>query len=58
VIGVVAIVAARMRRDEIAHPLDANEDAATDAAIAEEFALETEAAELTLSSDGELVGAA
>ena len=26
VIGVVAIIAARMRRDEIAHPLDAGEE--------------------------------
>jgi MFS family permease len=57
VIGVVAIVAARMRRDEIAHPLDAGEETVTDAALDEEFALETEAAELTLSSEGELAAA-
>lgn len=54
-IGVVAILAARMTKDEIAHPLDTNEDAVTDDELEDAFALESDAAELTLSSDGELV---
>ncbi len=35
VIGVVAIIAARMTRDEVAHPLDADEDAATEGVVVE-----------------------
>ena len=45
VIGVVAIIAARMTRDELAHPLDAVED-------------EPDAAELIPSSTGELAAIA
>ncbi len=36
VIGVVAIVAARMRRDELAHPLDTGEESTPVAAVAED----------------------
>lgn len=63
VIGVVAIVAARMTRDEIAHPLDAVEDenaetadvdAAEGAAVADAPSLEMDAADLSRSSVPEL----
>jgi hypothetical protein len=51
-----------MTKDEIAHPLDTSEEAledvVTDAALAEEFSLETDAAELTLLAEGELAAAA
>ena len=56
-IGVVAIIAARMRRDEIAHPLDASEKATGVAApTAASFA--TDAAEPSRSSVDELVATA
>ena len=58
VIGVVAIVAARMRRDEIAHPLDAVEAESDVAAPAEAPSFATDAAELSRSSDDELVATA
>ena len=55
VIGVVAIIAARMRRDEIAHPLDAGTESADDAAIAGAPESVTDASEPSRTSDGELV---
>jgi MFS family permease len=54
VIGAVAIVAARMRRDEIAHPLDTGEESAEVAATALAPSLETDAADLSRSSGREL----
>ena len=51
-IGVVAIIAARMRRDEIAHPLDASDDAAVEPSAVER----ADAAALTVSAS-EVVGA-
>ena len=58
-IGVVAIIAARMRRDEIAHPLESSEEAATDAAApAEAPSFATDAAEVSRSSVDELVATA
>jgi hypothetical protein len=56
VIGVVAIIAARMTRDEIAHPLDTCGDESPEAAMAADaFSLQTDAAELSRSSTSELV---
>ncbi|MDQ2660326.1 MAG: MFS transporter [Actinomycetota bacterium] len=52
VIGVVAIIAARMTRDELAHPLDASEDAIApaDPAIADvDASFETDAAKVPRS---------
>ena len=58
VIGVVAIIAARMRRDEIAHPLDAVEAEPDAAAPAEAASFATDDAELSRSSVDELVATA
>jgi MFS family permease len=58
VIGVVAILAARMTKDEIAHPLDTSEDEVSDDALEEAFALGTDAAEVSHTSEDELVAAA
>ncbi|HZW42258.1 MAG TPA: MFS transporter [Agromyces sp.] len=58
VIGVVAIIAARMRSDEIANPLDTTEESADVAAIAEARSLETDVTDLSRSSARELVAAA
>jgi MFS family permease len=58
VIGVVAILAARMTKDEIAHPLDTSEDEVSDDALEEAFALESDAAEVSHTSEDELVAAA
>ena len=58
VIGVVAIVAARMRRDEIAHPLDAVEAESDGAAPAESTSFATDGGELPSSSVDELVSTA
>lgn len=61
-IGIVAIFAARMRRDEIAHPLDAADASADEspevADLAEGVLVETDAAEFSLSSARELVASA
>lgn len=61
VIGIVAIIAARMTRDEIAHPLDTSDEStevAAVAALAERDEVETDAAELSRSSAPELVASA
>jgi MFS family permease len=58
VIGVVAILAARMTKDEIAHPLDTSEDEVSDDALEEAFALGTDAADVSHTSEDELVAAA
>lgn len=66
VIGIVAIVAARMRRDEIANPLDTVEEStevavveSTDvAALAEGVSVESDAAERSDTSERELVASA
>jgi hypothetical protein len=52
VIGVVAILAARMRLDEIAHPLDASEQSTDDDLVAQTHQLRTDA------PAGELVASA
>lgn len=58
VIGVVAIIAARMTRDEIANPLDAVDESTDFAALAEGALVETDAADLARSSPRELAVAA
>ncbi|RZS64560.1 putative MFS family arabinose efflux permease [Agromyces ramosus] len=58
VIGVVAIIAARMRRDEIANPIDAVEAELSAAEAAEAPSFATDAAELSRSSVDELVATA
>jgi hypothetical protein len=57
-IGVVAIVAARMRRDELAHPLETSEAESDAAAPAEVPSRALDAGELSRPSVDELVAAA
>ena len=59
VIGVVAIIAARMRSDEIANPLDASEESADVAPVGDDASSrEPDATDLSRSSARELVAAA
>ncbi|MBT2517688.1 MFS transporter [Streptomyces sp. ISL-90] len=58
VIGVVAIIAARMTRDEIAHPLDAVDESTDVAELVDSFSAESDAAEFSRSSARELVASA
>ncbi|MDQ0576691.1 MFS transporter [Agromyces albus] len=58
VIGVVAIIAARMTRDEIAHPLDTSEEATDVAELVDSFSAESDVAEHSRSSARELVASA
>ncbi|HKH07430.1 MAG TPA: MFS transporter, partial [Agromyces sp.] len=57
-IGIVAIVAARMRRDEIANPLDTGDESTDVAAVTEVPSLESDDADLFRSSARELAATA
>jgi MFS family permease len=58
VIGVVAIIAARMRRDEIANPLDTSEESVDVTPVADALSRDTDATDLSRSSARDLVAAA